>query len=72
LGFGSECTVGDINNFQRVLFTYLIGVESKIDIWELTLDMNKENGAIYDVIKDGEKLKEDKEKNKILTFKKIL
>ena len=70
LGFGSECTVGDINNFQRVLFTYLIGVESKIDIWELTLDMNKENGAIYDVIKDGEKLKEDKEKNKILTFKK--
>ena len=70
LGFGSECTVGDVNNFQRVLFTYLIGVESKIDIWELSLTMNEVNGAIYDVIKDGEKIKEDGGKNKILKFKK--
>ena len=70
LGFGTECQVGDINNFQRVLYTYIIGVESKIDIWELSIKMDQLNGAIYDVVKDGEKIKEDEEKNKILTFKK--
>ena len=32
--------------------------------------MNEVNGAIYDVIKDGEKIKEDGGKNKILKFKK--
>ena len=70
LGFGTECQVGDINNFQRVLYTYIIGVESKIDIWELCINMDQINGAIYDVIKNGEKIKEDEEKNKILKFKK--
>ena len=70
LGFGNECQVGDINNFQRVLYTYLIGEESKIDIWELSIKMDQINGAIYDVIKNGEKIKEDSEKNKILSFKK--
>jgi hypothetical protein len=70
LGFGTECQVGDINNFQRVLYTYIIGVESKIDIWELSIKMDQLNGAIYDVVKDGEKIKEDEEKNKIITFKK--
>ena len=55
LGFGTECQVGDINNFQRVLYTYIIGVESKIDIWELSIKMDQLNGAIYDVVKDGEK-----------------
>ena len=70
LGFGTECQVGDINNFQRVLYTYIIGVESKIDIWELSIKMDQLNGAIYDVVKNGEKIKEDEEKNKILTFKK--
>ena len=70
LGFGNECKVGNIKNFQRVLYTYLIGVESKIDIWELSLTMDQEKGAMYDVIKKGEKLKEDENKNKILNFKK--
>ena len=70
LGFGTECQVGDINNFQRVLYTYIIGVESKIDIWELCINMDQINGAIYDVIKNGEKIKEDEGKNKILKFKK--
>ena len=70
LGFGNECKVGDIKNFQKVLYTYLIGVETKIDIWELSLIMDQKKGAIFDVIKKGEKLKEDENKNKILKFKK--
>jgi diacylglycerol kinase (ATP) len=32
--------------------------------------MDKINGAMYDVITNGEKIKEDNDKNKILTFKK--
>ena len=70
LGFGNECQVGDIVNFQRVLYTYLIGVPSKIDIWELSIQLNEDNGSIYDVIKNGEKLKEDENKNKVKSFKK--
>ena len=70
LGFGNACDVGDIDHFQRVLYTYLIGVNSKIDIWELSINMDKINGAMYDVITNGEKIKEDNDKNKILTFKK--
>jgi len=70
LGFGSECNVGDINSFQRVLYTYTIGTESKIDIWELSLNMDKITGAIFDVIKNGEKLKEDENKNRVTIFKK--
>ena len=70
LGFGSECSVGDINNFQRVLYTYIIGTESKIDIWELSLNMDNMTGAIFDVIKNGEKLKEDENKKRMVIFKK--
>ena len=47
LGFGNECKVGGIRNFQRVLYTYLIGTLSKIDIWELSVMVNEKNGTIY-------------------------
>ena len=70
LGFGNECKVDSINDFQRVLYTYLIGTESKIDIWELSINMNQTTGAMYDVIKNGEKLKEDENKKKVINFKK--
>ena len=70
LGFGNECQVGDINDFQKVLFTYLMGDESKIDVWEMSITLDKANGSIYDVIQNGEQIKEDEEKNKILNFKK--
>ena len=70
LGFGNECKVGDINDFQRVLYTYLIGTESKIDIWELNLILDQTTGAMFDVIKNGEKLKEDENKNKVINFTK--
>ena len=52
-----------------MLYTYLIGVESKIDIWELSLNMDN-SGAMFDVVKNGERLKMDENKNKILQFKK--
>ena len=70
LGFGNECKVGGINDFQRVLYTYLIGTESKIDIWELSLNMNQITGAMFDMEKDGEKLKADENKDKIVNFTK--
>ncbi len=70
LGFGNECKVGGIRSFQRVLYTYLIGIPSKIDIWELGVNVDDKNGTIYDVIKNGEKIKEDSNKNKIFEFKK--
>ena len=70
LGFGNECKVGDIRNFHRVLYTYLIGKPAKIDIWELSVAVDQQNGTIFDVVKNGEKIKEDNDKNKILQFKK--
>ena len=70
LGFGNECKVGGIRSFHRVLYTYLIGVPSKIDVWELYVKVSLDNGIIYDVIKNGEKIKEDSNNNKVLEFKK--
>ena len=70
LGFGNKCKVGGIRNFHRVLYTYLIGTPTKIDIWELSVSVDQQNGNIYDVVKNGEKLKEDNNKNKITQFKK--
>ena len=70
LGFGNECKVGGIRKFHRVLYTYLIGTPSKIDIWELSVAVHQEKGTIYDVIKKGEQIKLDENKNKVLEFKK--
>ena len=70
LGFGNECKVDDIKNFQRVLYTYLIGTPSKIDIWELDIVVNKEEGGIYDVITNGETIKNDENGEKMTDFKK--
>ena len=70
LGFGNECKVGGIRKFHRVLYTYLIGTPSKIDIWELRVSVNQEKGTIFDVIKKGEKIKLDENNNKVYQFKK--
>ena len=70
LGFGNECKVGGIRSFHRVLYTYLIGVASKIDIWELHVQVDKSKGTIFDVIRKGEQVKEDSNKNKVFEFKK--
>ena len=70
LGFGNECKVGGIRSFHRVLYTYLIGTPTKIDIWELSVMVNRNIGTIFDVVKNGEKIKEDQTHNKVLQFQK--
>ena len=70
LGFGNECKVGGIRKFHRVLYTYLIGTLAKIDIWELSVSVSQINGTIFDVVKKGEKIKEDENHKKVFDFKK--
>ena len=70
LGFGNECKVNGIRSFHRVLYTYLIGTPTKIDIWELSVMVNQNIGTIFDVVKNGEKIKEDQNHNKVLQFQK--
>ena len=70
LGFGNECKVEGIRKFHRVLYTYLIGVLAKIDIWELSVSVSQINGTIFDVVKNGEKIKEDENHKKVFDFKK--
>ena len=68
MGFDSTCEIGiKIEYFQRVLYTYLIASKIKIDIWNLELKVDKNEGKIYDIISNGEiELKNDKDKD--LTF----
>ena len=70
LGFGHKCKIDGLLTFQKILYTYLKSIPTKIDIWELNVKVNENNGTIYDVITKGEKIKEDENKNKILEFKK--
>ena len=65
MGFGNRVNLNKtISHFHRVLYTYLISEQCKIDVWELTLQV-KENGLINEVKKDGEHTKYD-ESGKIL------
>ena len=70
MGFDSTCEIGiKIEYFQRVLYTYLIAHVVDIDIWNLELKVDKNEGRIYDIISNGEiELKEESNKNKYLTF----
>ena len=70
LGFGNKVHLRGIKNLQRVLYTYLIATKTKIDVWELNVIVDKNRGLIFDVVKDGEKLKTDSEKKEITEFKK--
>ena len=64
MGFDSSCEIDiKIEYFQRVMYTYLIASEIKIDIWNLELKVERNEGKIYDIIKNGEiELKDDKNK----------
>ena len=65
MGFGNRVNLNKkISHFHRVLYTYLMAEQCKIDVWELTLIM-KENGLINEVKKDGEHTKYD-ESGKVL------
>ena len=69
MGFDATCEIGiKIEYFQRVLYTYLIAHVINIDIWNLELKVDKNEGIIYDLISNGEiELKEENNKNKFLT-----
>ena len=68
MGFDSSCEIGiKVEYFQRVLYTYLIASAIKIDIWNLVLKVDKNEGRIYDVITNGEiEIKDDK--NNLMTY----
>ena len=70
MGFDATCEIGiKIEYFQRVLYTYLSASVINIDIWNLELKVDKNEGKIYDIIANGEiELKDEKNSNKNLTF----
>ena len=67
MGFDSQCEIGFIEYFQRVLYTYLTASVIKIDIWKLELKVDKNEGKIFDIILNGEIELKD-ENNKVLTY----
>ena len=53
MGFGSTVTLNyQIKQLQRVLYTYLIATEIKIDIWELEIKV-EDNGKIIQITQNG-------------------
>ena len=53
MGFGSTVTLNyQIKQLQRVLYTYLIATEIKIDIWELEVKV-EDNGKIIQITQNG-------------------
>ena len=56
MGFGSTVTLNyQIKQLQRVLYTYLIATEIKIDIWELEVKVD-DNGKIIQITQNGPKI----------------
>ena len=56
MGFDSSCEIGiKVEYFQRVLYSYLIASSIKIDIWNLELKVDKNEGKIYDVLSNQKK-----------------
>ena len=71
MGFDSTCEIGiKIEYFQRVLYTYLTASIIKIDVWQLELKVDKNEGRIYDIISNGEIELKDKNNNFITYFQK--
>ena len=70
MGFDSQCEIGIIEYFQRVLYTYLTASIIKIDIWKLELKVDKNEGKIFDIISNGEIELKDKNNNDLKYFTK--
>lgn len=69
-GFGNTVQIGnDINHLHRILYTYYIAEECKIDIWEAIVKI-KSYGSINDIISNRESIKIDNDNKKIILFKK--
>ena len=70
MGFDSTCEIFKIEYFQRVLYTYLTANIINIDVWELELKVDKNEGKIYDIITNGEIELKDINNNYLKYFKK--
>lgn len=72
MGFGCTVTLDyRIKQLQRVLYTYLVAVECKVDVWELIVKI-EDYGKISQITSNGPMIMYD-ENNKILkTWKKAL
>ena len=69
-GFGNTVQIGNkIKYLHRILYTYFIAEECKIDIWEIITKIKAE-GSINDIISYGERIKCDNQGRKLLLFKK--
>ena len=71
MGFDSQCEIGiKVEYFQRVLYTYITAGIINIDIWQLQLKVDKNEGKIFDVILNGEVQLKDEENNYLTYFSK--
>ena len=70
LGFGGECKVEGIVDFQKVLYSYLIATQGKIDVWEASVRLDSRDGIIYENVNKIEKIKTDSNNNIVKVFKK--
>ena len=69
-GFGNTVEIGNqIKQLHRILYTYYIAEECKIDIWEVIVKI-KPYGSIKEIIGNRENLKIDNENKKVLLLKK--
>ena len=48
LGFGNDCNINTIDNFQNLLLKYYAGILVKVDVWEVEVKLDEEQGNIYD------------------------
>ena len=70
LGFGGECKVGGIIDFQRVLYSYLTATQGKIDVWEATVKLDSSDGSLHEIVNKHEKMKTDSDNKIVKIFKK--
>ena len=56
LGFGNDCNISTIENFHNLLLNYYTSISVKVDVWEVEVKLDEEQGNIYDY-KDLKKTK---------------
>jgi hypothetical protein len=61
LNFGYDIKINNIFNLHKLLYSYIIAKETKIDIWKVSVEMNDDNGFIQE-IKNG-KIEDKKDNN---------
>ena len=64
LNFGYDIKINNIFNLHKLLYSYIIAKETKIDIWKVSVEMNDDNGFIQE-IKNG-KIEDKKDNNGVI------